>query len=342
MPGTISQAGQSAHSLYLMSYNQSQLTEEQAVEAEVCRQYIDDSDVTWIHVQGTPDRQILRVLAKIFNIHDLYLEDILNTGHRPKAELSEDQAFAILSLPALVEGRVLTEQVCLFLTDHTVISFCSGTTDPFELVRSRVRNPSSKMRKRGADYLVYTLIDSVIDHGFPVIEGLSEQLQRIENTLLDNPDNSILQDIYYLLRQLLLLKRRLWPQRDLVSQLQRDKTCTLIDDETRMYLGDCHDHTVNIIELLETYYEISHGMLDIYLSGASHRLNEVMRVLTVISVLFIPPTFLVGVYGMNFDPAAGVLNMPELDWSLGYVGVWLVIVAMMGGMLMYFRRKKWL
>ncbi|GAA3944878.1 magnesium/cobalt transporter CorA [Allohahella marinimesophila] len=340
-PGTLSDAKSGRCELHMMSYTHAKLVERPDIEPDACYSYIKDSDVTWIHVQGAPDTATLRTLSKAFDIHELYLEDILNTGHRAKLEVNEMQAFIILSLPRFEGKQIVTEQVCLFLTDHTVVSFCSGVLDPFLLVRERIRKPISKHRQRGGDYLTYTLIDSIIDHAFPVVESLAEDIQVLEDKLLEKPDKAIVQEIYFLMRQLLLLRRRLWPQRDIVSQLQRDDNLELLADDTRVYLSDCYDHCVNIIELLETYHEITSGMLDLYLSNATHRLNEVMRVLTVISVLFMPPTFLVGVYGMNFDTSASPLNMPELASPYGYLFVWLAIISMMGGMLLYFRKKRW-
>lgn len=340
-PGTLADVKNGHYSLHMMSYTPASLTERPEIEPAACYSFIKDSDITWIHVQGAPDSATLRTLSQAFDIHELYLEDILNTGHRAKLEVNEVHAFVILSLPRFENKQIVTEQVCLFLSDHTVVSFCTGELDPFLLVRERIRKPTSKHRQRGGDYLAYTLIDTIVDHAFPVVETLAEDIQVLEDKLLEKPEKAIVQEIYFLMRQLLLLRRRLWPQRDIVSQLQRDDNLELLADDTRIYLRDCYDHCVNITELLETYHEIASGMLDIYLSNATHRLNEVMRVLTVISVLFIPPTFLVGVYGMNFDPGASSLNMPELASPYGYLFVWIAIVGMMGGMLIYFRKKTW-
>jgi len=225
------------------------------------------------------------------------------------------------------------EQVSLFFGNNYVISFYNGEKDPFDPVRNRLRS-GGRLRSRGADYLLYTLLDVVIDQGFPVLEALGEWIEDLEDELLGAPSKQTLAQIHELKRDMLLLRRTLWPQREVINQLLREDQ-SLIEEATRPYLRDCYDHTIQIMDLFETYRDMAAGMMDVYLSSTSYRLNEVMRVLTVIATIFIPPTFLVGVYGMNFA------DMPELHWRYGYLGSWLVIIAMIGGMLLYFKRKKW-
>ncbi|MFT6389162.1 MAG: magnesium transporter [Cellvibrionaceae bacterium] len=341
LPGTLNIIEDDHISLTLFDYNENQFIEKPDISVQECRSFIDKPNTTWIHIQGAPTLEMLNVLSSSFGLHDLYLEDIVNVGQRPKVEILDNQIFLILSLPAVSDNAIAMEQVSLFLSERTVISFCTGDTIPFDLVIERLRKLKGKVRKRQADYLFYTLIDTVVDYGYPLLEYFSEKIQTLEDTLMDSPDQTVMQSIHQLRRELLLSRRRLWPQRELINQLIRDDSNSLIKDETYIYLRDCYDHVITVIELLETYHEISSGMLEVYLSSVSYRLNEVMRILTIIATLFIPPTFIVGVYGMNFDRNVGPLNMPELGWPYGYLFVWGVILSMTAGMLFYFYKKKW-
>ena len=341
IPGHLSQAEAGEFELILNDYNATELVEKRNLEPEQCQDYLTDANITWIHVQGDPTPEALRSLGGSFGIHSLHLEDILNTGQRPKLDVIDNRVFVILSLPIIKADCVVVEQVSLFLSERTVISFCTGEFNPFNPIYERLQQTIGKLRKRGADYLFYTLIDAVIDHGFPILEAYAERIEAIEEILLDKPSQSTLQQVHRLRRELLLLRRRLWPQREVINQLVRDAEVELIGEEVQLYLRDCYDHVIAILELLETYREMTASMLEVYLSSLSHKLNEVMRVLTVIATLFIPPTFVVGLYGMNFDRNVSSLNMPELSWPYGYLMVWLVIVTMISGMLIYFRRKHW-
>lgn len=341
VPGYLSQLKEGKFLLTLNDYNENDLVEQLNLEPEQCQNYLDNNNITWIHIQGDPTPQALRSIGKAFGMHSLHLEDILNTGQRPKIDVIDNRTFVILSLPNYENGQVVVEQVSLFLGSRTVISFCTGDFNPFSPIYERLHKAAGKLRKRGEDFLFYALIDAVIDHGFPILEVYAEKIEDIEDRLLEKPSESTLQLVHRLRRELLLLRKRLWPHREVVNELIRDGESAGISHETQIYLRDCYDHTIAILELLETYREMAASMLEVYLSSLSHKLNEVMRVLTVISTLFIPPTFLVGLYGMNFDRSAGALNMPELNWPLGYLMVWLIIVAMTSGMLIYFKRKKW-
>lgn len=338
-PGTLKQIRDGGLTLFLFDYGPQALTELRDIELEACHHYIENDNNTWIHIQGDPKPQTLHTLADAFGIHDLYLEDIVNTGQRPKLEILENRLFLILSLPFFDGDQFRIEQVCLFLTGQTVISFCTGNHDPFDLVQERIRKTVGKIRKRKSDYLIYTLIDAVIDHGYPLLESYASKIEEVEDAVVDRASQSDLQEIHTLRRELLLLRRKFWPQREVLNGLLRDDLDNFFSDETRLYLRDCYDHNITIVELIETYHEITGGLLDVYLSSVSQRLNDVMRVLTVISTLFIPPTFVVGVYGMNFRDSP--YNMPELAWEYGYPMAWLIIIVMVVGMLVYFRTKKW-
>jgi magnesium transporter len=320
--------------LWLMEYDAATLNEREDISPAECKTFLESATVTWIHIHGSAPPELLRELGASFGLHPLALEDVLNTGQRPKLENYDHQLFAVMSLPVWRGEALSTEQVSLFFGKNYVISFHSGDHDPFEPVRKRLRASGGKMRSRGADYLFYTLLDVIIDQGFPVLEDMGEWIEDLEDELLGVPSKGTLSQIHELKRDLLLLRRMLWPQREVVNQLLREDQ-TLIEETTRPYLRDCYDHTIQIMDLFETYRDMAAGMMDVYLSSTSNRLNEIMRVLTVIATIFIPPTFLVGVYGMNFS------DMPELHWRYGYLVVWLIIIAMVGGMLLYFKRKKW-
>ena len=205
----------------------------------------------------------------------------------------------------------------------------------------RIRKSNGRIRERGADYLAYSLLDAVVDHYFPLLEGFGERLEALEDAVVANPSRSLIGDVHRTRRDLLNLRRALWPQREALNQLVRDAS-PLITDETRLYLRDCYDHTIQLLDLLESFREVAAGMMDVYLSSASFRMNEIMKVLTIIATIFIPLTFIAGVYGMNFDPDVSPLNMPELRWKYGYPASLAIMAAVAGGLLFYFRKKDWL
>ncbi len=296
---------------------------------------------TWLHVQGCATGATLAAIGEHFKLHLLALEDVHNTGQRPKLETYDNQIFVILALPRFADGRVSMHQVSLFAASDFVVSFCDGPLDPFEPVLRRLTESRGQMRGRGTDYLLYALIDAVVDQGFPLLEGFGRELESLEEDIVRRPTHATLSHIHRIKRELILLRRMLWPQRDVISNLIRDEI-DQIDDDTRVYLHDCQDHAVQIMDLLETYREIGTSMLDIYLSSVSNRMNETMRVLTVIATIFIPLTFIAGVYGMNFS---GNHNspwaMPEVSWYYGYPLILLVMLSVAVGMLVFFRRKRW-
>jgi len=336
-PGTLTMdESASAHpiSLQLVEYDADTMHERKDISPAECKASLEKATITWIHAHGYASPDLLRELGETFGLHPLALEDVLNTGQRPKLEHYDHQLFTVMSLPAWRGEELTTQQVSLFFGENYIISFYNGDQDPFEPVRKRLRSSGSRIRSRGADYLFYSLLDVIIDQGFPVLEDLGEWIENLEDELLGKPSRDILGQIHELKRDLLLLRRMLWPQREVINQLLREDQ-SLIRESTQPYLRDCYDHMIQIMDLFETYRDMAAGMMDVYMSSASNRLNEVMRVLTVIATIFIPPTFLVGVYGMNFRA------MPELHWRYGYPLVWLVIIAMVGGMLLYFKRKKW-
>lgn len=345
MPGTLSAAAESGQlpaQLYLLGYDETELSEFADASLDACKVLAESSRVCWIHVQGTAAPAFLQELGEAFNLHRLALEDVLNSGQRPKAEIYGGQFFAIVSLPVPREnGEIAVEQISLFLLDGLVISFHQGENDPFEPIRRRLRAQSNgSLSQRGADYLFYTLIDVVIDEGFPLLETLGERIEALEDELLEQPDRGTLNDIHNLKRELLLLRRMLWPQREVLNTLLRVDS-PLIQADTKLYLRDCYDHTIHIMDLLEAYRDMAASMLDVYLSSVSNRLNENMRILTVIATISMPLTFITGVYGMNFDRKSP-WNMPELSWTYGYPAILALMLAILLGMVGYFRRKHWL
>ncbi|MCB1670818.1 MAG: magnesium/cobalt transporter CorA [Gammaproteobacteria bacterium] len=324
----------------LIDYDKDKVTVKDNVEAADCHAFLASSSSTWIHVQGHPTEAALRELGSAFSLHALALEDVLNTGQRPKVDKFDDQLFIIMSLPTIEEDRVTIQQVSLFLHKTFLISFCVGDFAPFEPVVRRLQAEGSRLRSRGVDFLLYSLIDLVIDQGFPVLEDFGLQLEDLEEQILESVGRETLHRIHTVKRELILLRRMLWPQREAVNQLLRGDYET-IRAETLIYLRDCYDHTIQVMDLLETYRDMAGSMLDIYLSSVSNRMNDVMRVLTVIATIFIPLTFIVGVYGMNFDRTAGAWNMPELGWPFGYLLIWVVMILIAVLMVVFFRRRGW-
>jgi magnesium transporter len=293
-----------------------------------------------LHVQGTPSEELLRSVGEAYHLHPLALEDVLHIGQRAKLEAYDEEVFAVLGVPQAVGDRIESAQLSLFLGDTWVVSFFSGEHDPFDGVRSRAARADSSIRRRGVDYLFYALLDTAVDLSFPTMEDLGERIEALELTVFDNPSREALDEIHHLKREFLLLRRILWPQRDMLNGLIRDEH-EQIHEATKLYLRDCYDHSAHALDLVETYREMASSLLDIYLSSLSNRLNDVMKVLTIIATVFIPLSFVVGLYGMNFDRSASPWNMPELGMRFGYPVLWLVMLAIVAGMLTYFRRKRW-
>ncbi|MGB5079483.1 MAG: magnesium/cobalt transporter CorA [Burkholderiales bacterium] len=324
----------------LVSYDETRFEEIEDATPAQCAPYRERPSTTWVHVSGHPEVEQLRELGKVLGLHALALEDVLNTGQRPKTERFDDQMFVIASLPVAAGGAILTEQISLFLAGNLVVSFHEGTTDAFEPVRRRLHDAAGWLRGRKADALLYTLLDLVVDHGFPVLEQLGEQIDDLESDILRAAGGKSLNGLHHVKRSLLTLRRMLWPQREVLNSLLLESG-GLIAESTKLYLRDCYDHAIQIMDLIETYRDMTASMLDIYLSSISNRLNETIRVLTVIATIFIPPTFFASVYGMNFDRSAGPWNMPELGWAYGYPALWSVMLISVLGMLFYFKRRKW-
>lgn len=291
--------------------------------------------ISWLDVSGSNDPLEVQQLGQHNNIHPLALEDLLNRGQRPKIDYLDNYVFIILSLPRLVDNEITIEQIGLFADQNKVISFCQGDGKIFDPVRARLRQRTGRVRQSGASYLLYVLIDTVVDAAFPVLETLSDKIDSLEEAILVAPKKSQLHTLHVLKRDLLLLRKTLWPQREVLNRLLRDDS-ELIDNQHHLYFSDCYDHVIQVIELIETYREMLNGLLDLYLSSLNNRMNDIMRVLTIIATIFIPLTFLVGVYGMNFK------HMPELSWPFGYPLLWGIMLVLVGVMLWLFKRNHWL
>ena len=324
----------------LVHYSPQEISVREDVKVSECSRCLQEHGVTWAHVQGHPSEAVLRQLGSAFHLHPLALEDVLNTGQRPKSESFDDHLFVVMSLPLMQGEKVYLDQVSLFLGENFLISFCIGDFPPFQSIVKRLQVQGGQLRLRGADYLLYTLLDTVIDQGFPVLEAFGNRLEALEEQILDASGKDTLEKVHSVKRELILLRRMLWPQREVISRLLRGDDVQ-ITETSRVYLRDCYDHTIQVMDLMESYRDMASGMLDIYLSSVSNRMNDIMRVLTVIATIFIPLTFIVGVYGMNFERSAGPWSMPELGWALGYPLVWFIMILIAIGMLLFFRRRGW-
>jgi magnesium transporter len=297
----------------------------------------DKPTTTWINIDGVHKLDNIEQVGKHLKIHPLVLEDIMHTGQRPKMEDFDNYLFVVIKMLQYdeKENETKTEQVSLILGTNYVISFQEDEGDVFDLIRERIKTDRGRTRKMGADYLAYTLIDAIVDNYFMVLEKIGERIEDIEDELVKNPTPEVLHTIHSLKRELIYLRKSVWPLREVISRLERWES-PLIDKSIDIYMRDVYDHTIQVIDALETFRDMLSGMLDIYLSSVSNRMNEVMKVLTIIATIFIPLTLVTGIYGMNFK------YMPELEAPWGYPMVYVVMLVVSGVMLMYFRRKRWL
>jgi magnesium transporter len=320
----------------ILDYDETQVQERELKTISECVPFKETPTVTWINVDGVHDVGFIQELGEIFGLHPLIIEDIVNTQQRPKMEESGNYVYVVLKMLYLDNEKKETqvEQVSVVFGKNFVISFQEREGDIFESIRERIRNGKGRVRKMGADYLAYALIDAVVDHYFIILENDGEKIEVLEDKVVSNPESATLQEIHRLKREMIFLRRSVWPLRELVNSMERIES-PLIQKTTRIYLRDVYDHTIQVIDTLETYRDMLSGMHDTYLSSISNRMNEVMKVLTIIATIFIPLTFIAGIYGMNFE------FMPELKWRWAYFGVWGVILVIALVMVAYFKRKKW-
>jgi len=343
-PGTLSiESGATPPTIVLIDYNQTHATRMQVETPEAIAPYLDTQSVSWVDVQGLGNEDILQRLGNVFHLHPLVLEDVVNVPQRPKIEDYEDQLLIVTRMVMLREGTqgFTSEQVSLVLGKHYLLTVQEEPEyDCFNPVRQRIRANKGTIRSQGADYLAYALLDALIDGFFPVLEVYGERIETLEDEVVVSPTRQTLEKIHQIRRELLSLRRSIWPQRDAINTLIRDSS-ELISNDVRIYLRDCYDHVVQLLDMVETYRELASSLMDVYLSSVSNKMNEVMKTLTVISTIFIPLTFVVGIYGMNFNPEASPFNMPELNWYWGYPAIWAVMVGIAAGLIYFFWRRGW-
>ncbi|MEM4598874.1 MAG: magnesium/cobalt transporter CorA [Candidatus Diapherotrites archaeon] len=319
----------------LIDYSENSFEERTIEKVEECFPFKEKNTVTWINIVGIQETQVIEKIANNFGIHPLTIEDIVNTNQRPKIEDFENYIFIILKMVYYANNNLNFEQISIILGENFVLTFQEKEGDVFGPVRERIRKNKGKIRKMGADYLAYSLIDAIVDNYFSVLENLGEQIEHIEDKLIIKPEQKQLVALHQLKRELLFLRRASWPMREAIGQMHRGSS-KLITHTTEIYLRDIYDHTILIIDTIETYRDIISDLFDIYLSSISNKLNEIMKVLTIIATIFIPLTFITGIYGMNFE------NMPELKWEYGYFLV-LSIMAILGiSMAIAFKKRGWI
>jgi len=339
-PGTLVHIGEQKAEevrIIIIDYDEAHFQEKEIKTVEECFLFKDKPTVTWINVDGIHEVEVLELLGECFGLHPLVLEDILNTDQRPKLEDFGDYIFVVLKTFSYNDqsDEVEPEQISLILGPSFVLSLQEREGDVFNPIRERIRSGKGRIRRMGADYLAYCLLDSIVDHYFVVLEQVGEEVEFLEEELVANPTPETLQTIHNLKRDMIFLRKSVWPLREVIGALERGES-SLIRESTGIYLRDVYDHTIQVVDTIETFRDMISGMLDIYLSSVSNRMNEVMKVLTIIATIFIPLTLIAGIYGMNFQ------YMPELGWRWGYPVVWLVMLVIGVVMLVYFRRKKWL
>jgi magnesium transporter len=308
-------------------------------ECFACRKTV---ATTWINIDGLHEAEIINRLGTEFGLHPLTIEDILNTTQRPKIDVYDDYVYLVVRMHSYdaEQQAIMTEQVSIILGASFVLTFQERPGDIFDAVRERIRTGRGKIRKMGNDYLAYSLLDSVVDSYFAVLERVGEEFELLEENLMDNPAAGILQRIHFLKREMILMRKAIWPLREVIGALQREDIA-LISEALHVYLRDLYDHTIQVIDTVETFRDMLSGMVEIYLSSVSNRMNEVMKVLTIFAVIFIPLTLIAGIYGMNFNPDRSPLNMPELNWYFGYPFA-LGLMAAVGLLLtVIFKRKGW-
>lgn len=342
-PGTLSIDKDASPSvIVLIDYNEQRITNIELPTPEACAPYLDSESVSWVDVKGLGSEDVLQRLGKVFNLHPLILEDVVNVPQRPKVDENEDQLLLItrMVIPEEDGQGFYTEQVSFILGRYYLLTVQEEPErDTFNPIRDRICNAKGSLRSRGADALAYALLDTIIDGFFPVLEEYGERLEDLEDEVIAKPTYQTLEKIYTVRRELLTLRRAIWPQRDTINALIRDGS-PLISDDVRIYLRDCYDHSLQVLDMVETYRELASSLMDVYLSSVSNRMNEIMKLLTVISSIFIPLTFIAGVYGMNFNPEV-VGNMPELNMPYAYWICWAVMGVIGGAMVTFFWRRGW-
>lgn len=339
-PGTLIHVGDKKVDkirMTVLDYDEKQCEEKEVESVESLFKFRDSSTVSWINIDGLHEVDPIERLGSHFGIHPLVLEDVVNTEQRPKLEDMGDYIFIVLKMMSFnkVENRVEAEQVSLIIGKNYVLTFQERIGDVFQGIRERIRNHQGRIRRMGSDYLAYTLVDAIVDNYFVVLEVVGDQIESMEDDVMTNPTTETMQTLQKIKRRLLFLRKSVWPLREVISHLERMES-KLIQKQTHPYFRDVYDHTIQVVDMLETMRDMNSGMFDMYLSSISNKMNEVMKVLTIIATIFIPLTFIAGIYGMNFE------YMPELKWHWAYFSVWGVMAAVVIVMVVYFKKRKWL
>ena len=328
----------------VIDYDEDGVEQREVADLDDVLEFRETETVTWINVDGLHDRDVVERLCDAFGIHPLLQEDVMNTESRPKLEDFGENLFVVLKMLYTpddlpqgdeVDGDVLVEHLSCILGENFVVTFQERPGDVFDGVRDRIANGRGQVRRKGPDYLLYALIDAVVDHYFLVLEGMGDRLEVLEDEVIAEPDPEVLRTIHDQKREMIFLRRSVWPLREILSKLERRES-PLIGDDVAIYFRDVYDHTIQAVDVMQSYRDVLTGLVEVYLSSVSNRTNEVMKVLTIMASIFIPLTFVAGVYGMNFE------HMPELGVRWAYPAVLLLMGAIGGVMLMYFRRRGWL
>jgi magnesium transporter len=334
--------------IHLIEYDKDHFEEREITDLAELGPQLHRRGVTWINIDGLGDVEALKTIGEQFNLHPLALEDVLDTGQRPKTEAFPDYLFIVAQMVYRDNGSAICgEQVSMFLGKNFLITVQEEADfDVFDPVRERIRSGHGMIRKARTDYLAYALLDSIIDHYYPVLEHLGDSIEELETDLLERPSREMMVTLHEYKRSLSQLRRHVWPLRDVVNSLLHD-TSGYVTTPTKVFLRDCYDHTVQLMDLVESYKELTSGLMELYHSSVGLRTNEVMRVLTVITSIFIPLTFIVGIYGMNFAPVSQSgeklpLNMPELYQPHGYLGLMIIMTLIAVVQLIIFKKMKWL
>ncbi len=339
VPGTMVYTGKRKDEplrVTLIDYDAEKLSEKSDAHIDEYATCKDSSTVSWINIDGLNDISVIEKIGDLFGIHPLVLEDVLHTNQRPKLEDHADYLFLVVRMLYIPDGseEIQSEQLSFILNENCLITFQERAGDVFDAIRDRIRNNHGRIRKMGADYLLYALMDAIVDNYFLIMESTGEKIESIEQSMMENPDTVLLNELYRMKRELLYIRKSTWPLREAIGGLERGES-SLLKKKTGPFIRDLYDHTIQVIDTVETFRDMLSGVQDLYLSSMGQKTNQVMQVLTIIATIFIPLTFVAGIYGMNFE------HMPELAWRYSYPAVWAVMVLTGIGMLIYFRRKKW-
>ena len=336
-PGTLMHIGEEKKhtpKISILDYNEAKFEEKIAKNVEECFPFRQKKSVTWINIDGTHDPHIIEDLGKQFGFHSLLLEDIMNNEQRPKIDDFDSEHIFIILKMLTYKKDIATEQISIIIGKNFVISFQEKEGDIFDPIRKRIRENKGKLRKRGPDYLAYSLIDAIVDHYFVVLEKLEEEIENLEDSIT-RPTSGTIKATHQLKREIILLRRSVWPLREVIGGMMRSES-GLLKKSTSIYLRDVYDHTIQIMDTIEAFRDILYGMLEVHLASISNKMNEIMKVLTIIGTIFIPLTFITGIYGMNFE------FMPVLNWEYGYYAVMMGMLLIVIFLLFYFRKRRWI